>query len=155
MRSNHLTDEVLQAFLVKETQDHTIVTHLSVCSTCQKRLNEYQRLIDQVQKIETETFSFDVTISAMNTIMLYEKKKRKKQALAFWGLLLSLLIVISSFSIPYIPEVLAVFYSKSVFVTLLVVGTGLVVLLFLLADILQQYKTKEEKIFQNNLQPIL
>jgi len=155
MKSIHLTDEILQAFLLKEIRDDSIAAHLIVCSKCRKRLEEYQYLIDSVQKIKTETFSFDVTILAMNNIVLYEKKKSKKQELVFLGLLIFLLIAISSFSIPFIPKILAIFCSKSILTTLLVIGTGLVVLLFLLADITQQYKTKEEKIFKNNLQPIL
>jgi hypothetical protein len=155
MKSIHLTDEILQAYLLKEIQDDTIATHLTVCSTCRQRLGEYLFLIDSVQKIKTEPFSFDVTTLVMNKIMLYEKKKSKKQELIFWGLLLLLLTVLSSLSIPFIPQILAIFYSKSIFTTLLVTGTGLVVLLFLLADIIQQYKTKEDKLFKNNLQPIL
>lgn len=154
MNSSHITDEVLQAFLLKEIDNETITKHLAECSACQKRLDEYQYLIDGVQKIEPETFLFDAVPLAMNTIMLYEKKKRKKQELMFWGLLSVLLIAISATSIPYLPALLAIFTSKSVFTTLLVTGTGLVVLLFLLADILRQYKKKEEKIFNNNLQPI-
>jgi hypothetical protein len=155
MKNNHLTDEILQAFLLKEMQDDGIATHLAVCPSCQERLEKYQFLIDSVRKIKPEIFSFDVTTLAMNNIMLYEKKKSKKQELVFWGLLIFLLIAISSFSVPYIPKILSIFYSKSIFTTLLVVGTVLVVLLYLLADITQQYKMKEEKIFQDNLQPIL
>lgn len=155
MTNNHLTDETLQAFFLKETQDDTIATHLAVCSTCRERLEEYQFLIDSVQKTKTETFSFNVTTLVMNNIMLYEQKKSKKQEFIFWGALIFLLIAISCFSIPFIPKIFAIFYSKSILTTLLIIGTGLVVLIFLLADINKQYKKKEEKIFQNNLQPIL
>ncbi|MFN7116954.1 MAG: anti-sigma factor family protein [Saprospiraceae bacterium] len=155
MKSIHLTDEILQAFLLKEIQDDAIATHLAGCSECRERLKEYQFLIDSVQKIKTETFSFDVTTLAMNNIMLYEKKKSRSQELIFWGLLIGLFIGISSFSIPFIPLILDIFYSKSIITTLLVMGTGLGVLLFLLADITRQYKAKEDKIFKNNLQPTL
>lgn len=154
MKSIHLTDEVLQAFLLNEIQDDIVVTHLRLCSICQKRLEEYQFLMDDIQKMKTETLSFDITPLAMNTIMLYEKKRSKKEALAFWGILIPVFITILSFSIPFIPNILTVFYSKSIFTTLLVTGTGLIVLPFLLADINHQYKMKERKIFKNNLQPI-
>lgn len=154
MKSIHLTDEILQACLLKETEDDGIVTHLTVCPQCKKRFEAYQLLIDSVQKIKAETFSFDVTALAMNNIMLYEKKKNKRQELIFWGLLIFLLIGLSSFSIPFLPSILSIFHSKSVATTLLAAGTGIVVFLFLLADIIQQYKTKEEKLFKNNLQPI-
>lgn len=155
MKNGHLTDEILQGFLLNEIQEDTIVTHLTVCTECRERLEDYQYLVDSVQKIKPETFSFDITALAMNSIMLYEQKKSKKQGLFFWGLLIFLLIIIASFSIPYIPTMFAIFYTKSIFTTLLMVGTGLVVFLFLLADITQQYKTKEAKIFKHNLQPTL
>lgn len=155
MKNGHLTDEVLQAFLLEEILDDSVSEHLSACTKCRKSLEEYKEMINSMQKMNRETFCFDVTILSMNNIILYEKKKSKKQELLFWGLLIFLLITISSFSIPYIDTILAIFLSKSIFTTLFVLGTGLVILLFLLADIRQQYKTKEEKIFKNNLQPIL
>lgn len=154
MKMIHLTDEILQAYLLKELQDDAIATHLAACSMCRKSLGDYQLLIDSVQETTTETFSFDVTALAMNNIMLYEKKS-KKQGLAFWGLLIFLVLAILAFSIPFIPRVPAIFYSKSIVTTLLVIGTGSAVLLFLLADIIQQYKTKADKLFKNNLQPAL
>lgn len=153
MNSIHLTDEVLQAYLLKEMEDDTLVAHLTICATCRKRLEEYQLLLERVQEIRTETFSFNVTDLAMDTIMLYEQKKRNRQALFFWGLLIFLVIVISSLAVPFIPGVLAVFNSKSVITSLLIIGTGIAVLFFLLADVMQQYKMKEEQLFKNNLQP--
>lgn len=152
--NSHLTDEILQAFLLKEQQDDTIATHLAVCSKCREKLEEYQSLIDHVQQIKPETFSFDVTTLAMNTVVLYEQKKSKKEALVFWGLLVFLSIVLISFSIPFLPQLLGIFDSKSPFTTLFVIGTGLAVLLFLLTDMIQQYKTKEKKLFAD-LQPTL
>lgn len=155
MKSKHLTDETLQAFLLKEIQDDTIATHLASCANCMEKLENYQYLVAGIQKIAPETFSFDVTTVVMDKIMLYERKENRKQELVFCGILIFLLVVISSFSIPFIPQILTIFYSIPVFKTLLIVGTGLVVLLFLLADINKQYKMKEKKIFENNLQPIL
>ena len=148
MKNNHLTDETLQAFLLKEMQDDTIVTHLAACSSCLEKLENYQYLVVGIQKTAPETFSFDVTTVVMDKIMLYERKENRKQELVFWGLLMFLLVIISSFSIPFIPQILTIFYSAPIFKMLLIVGTGLVVLLFLLADINKQYKMKEEKIFE-------
>ena len=154
MTNNHLTDETLQAFLLKEIQDDTIMAHLDVCSNCREKLESYQYLVDNIQRVAPETFSFDVATVVMDRIKLYERQESKKQGLVFWGLLIFLLIVISSFSIPFIPRILAIFYSKSILTTLFVIGAGLIVFLFLLADITQQYKMKEKEIFENNLQPI-
>ncbi|WP_298223682.1 hypothetical protein [Flavobacterium sp.] len=155
MKNDHLADETLQAFLFHERQDDTVATHLAECTNCREKLEKYQHLNDSLSEIAPETFSFDLTTAVMDKIMQYEKKKSKKQEFVFWALLTFLAVIMASLAIPFIPKILTVFYSKSIFATLLVVGTGLVVLLFLLADIHQQYKTKEQKIFKNNLQPIL
>lgn len=155
MKHKHLTDDILQVFLLKEIQDDTIATHLGECSNCREKLEKYQRLVVGISKIAPETFSFDVTTLVMDKITLFEKKKSKKQEFVFFGLLTFLLAVIASVSIPFIPKILTIFYSKSIFTTLFVIAIGLFVLLFLLADISRQYKTKEEKLFNNDLQPIL
>lgn len=155
MEDNHLADETLQAFLLNEMQDDTIATHLAACSSCQKKLESYKQLIIGIEKTTPETFSFDVTAVVMDKIMLHEKKESQKQEFAFWGFLMLLFAAVSSFAIPFIPRLLAVFHSVSFFKTLLIMGTGLAVLLFLLADIRKQYKMKEKKIIENNLQPVL
>ena len=155
MTNNHLTDETLQAVMLKEIQDDTITAHLATCSSCREKLGNYQHLVVGIQKIAPETFSFDITTVVMDRIMLFERQESRKQELVFWGLLTLLLLVISSFSIPFVPQILTIFYSIPFFTILFVVGTGLVVLLFLLADINKEFKMKEEKIFQNKLQPIL
>ena len=154
MKSAHLTDETLQAVLLNEMRDDTIAAHLAVCTACGEKLANYQQLITGISKSAPETFSFDVTTVVMSKITGYEKKKSKKQAFAFWALLTFLCAGIASLSIPFIPELLAGFNTQSVFTTLLVTGTGLAVLLFLLADMKRQYKTKAEKLFKNALQPI-
>jgi hypothetical protein len=155
MNYTHLTEETLQTYLVKEIQEDTIIAHLVECSNCRERVEEYQFLFDSMRKISTETLSFDVSTLVMSNIMLYEKKKSKRKELASWGLLLFLVITIASFSIPFIPKVLPIFSLKFNLATLLLIGTGLGVLLFLLTDCIRQYKAKEDEIFKNNLQPIL
>ena len=155
MTNNHLTDETVQAFLFKETKDDGITMHLLECVECRGKFENYQYLVNNIKRVAPETFSFDVTNLVMDRIMLFERQESRKQGLIFWGLLTFLLIVISSFSIPFVPQILTVFYSIPFFTSIFVVGTGLVVFLFLLADINKQFKMKEEKIFRNKLQPIL
>ncbi len=155
MKENHLTDEILQAYLLKDIENKEVIKHISECSICQKKLDKYQFLIDTISKVKSETFSFNVENLVMNEIKIYEKKKNKKQTFFFWGILIFLLIVISSFSIPFIPKVLMLFKSKSIYITLFVMVTSLVISLFLLAETIEQHKIKENKIFKNNLQPIL
>lgn len=155
MNSKHLTDEILQAYVLKEIQDDIITNHLAVCSKCKKSFEEYKFLIGSISEVKPEAFPFDITTLAINSITLYEKKQSKKQELVFWGLLIFLSIAILSFSIPYLPTILDLFYSNSTFTMLLVIGTSLIIFLFLLADLALHYKTKENKLFKNNLQPTI
>lgn len=152
---NHLhpTDEILQAYLLQELQDDAIVNHMASCSACQHQLAAYQSLINTVENVEPETFSFDVTALAMNAVVRYEKKKRRKQAMIYWGLLIVFVISIASLAIPYVKTIASSLYSSSIFVTILVIGTGFIVLLYLLADLIRHYTIKEAKLFEHNLQP--
>lgn len=155
MTNSHLTDETLQAFLLKEMQDDTAAIHLSVCAHCQTKLEKYQHLLSDIQKIEPETFPFDVTTVVMDKIRCYEKQKSRKQERSLWVLFIFLAILISSLAIPFIPQFLTAFYAMPIFTTLLILGTALVVFLFLLVDLYKRYQLKEQKIFDNNLQPTL
>lgn len=154
MTNEHLTDETLQAFLLNETQEDTIAAHLSACADCREKLENYQRLVVGIQKMTPESFAFDVTTVVMDKIVQYKRQETQKQEFVFWGLLGLLILVIVAFFVPFLPQIRAFFTAIPVFTALLIGGTGAVVLLFLVADTNRQYKIKEEKIFQNKLQPI-
>lgn len=154
MTIQHLTDETLQAFLLKETQDDAVSMHLAVCSACRIKLENYQHLVVGIQKVAPESFAFDVTTLVMDRVVQYEKQESRKQELVFWAIMTILLIGISSFAIPFIPQILTIFSSTPVFSMLFVVGTGLAVFVFLFADLSKQYKQKERQIFGNKLQPM-
>ncbi len=155
MKSTHLTEANLQEYLFGDIQDGEVATHLAACPECRARLEAYQLLIAIVKKTQPETFSFEVTALAMDTIFLYEKKKIRRQAFVFWGVLAVLTIFIMSFSIPYLPMVMALFSSQSILTTLFLIGTGLLILLVFVVDIFRQYKKKKAELFKNDLQPSL
>ncbi len=155
MTNDHLTDEILQAYLFEEMQDDAIASHISVCKECRKKIENYQQLVNNLTKISPDSFAFDVTTLVMNNIVQYETQKSKKQELVFWGFLMFLLVSIASFALPYVPQLLSFFVAIPNVTKLFIVGTGIMVVLFLLIDLIKQYKLKEEKMFKNNLQPIL
>ncbi len=154
MKSNHLTDEILQAYLLKEIQDETIETHIAKCSICRTRLENYKFLVDSIQESEPEDFSFDVTTVVMQKIELYEKHENLKRALVFWGLLIFFIVGVVLISLPFSLPILRVFYSMALFTHIFIGGTSICVLIFLLTDIYKQYKIKEKILFEENLQPI-
>jgi len=143
MPNNHLTDETLQAFLLKETKDDSIIIHLKVCSTCRKRLVEYQYLIDSVQKIKTETFSFDVTSLVMGKIKEVETQKEKNTNIVLYMILSIVSIVAMVLLYPYIRIIFAQFKSFSIMENVFMLVSVLGVVIFLLNDLFRQYKQKE------------
>lgn len=155
MTNNHISDENLQTFLLGETQDETVASHISSCEICREKLENYQALFANIKKINPEAFDFDVTSLVMDTIIQYEKQKSKKQELVSWGFMAFLVVAISSFAIPYIPQILSIFNTMPNFTAVLMVGTGFLVALFLVIDLYKQYQLKEKKIFDHNLQPML
>lgn len=155
MNNRHLTDEALQAFVLKEIQDDTVAVHLSVCADCREKIKNYQYLVDNIQKVAPESFSFDVTTVVMDSVVKYKRRETVKQKIGFWILLTFLSLIVLSFAIPFLPRILMIFDSISIFKTLFIVGTGFAVIFFLLADLSRQYKLKEKKLFENNLQPTL
>jgi hypothetical protein len=154
MDSYHLSDEVLQACLLNEIeQDDVVDTHLRLCSGCRQRLEGYRLLINQMQELKTETYSFDSTVLVMDVVVQYAQQKKKRQVLYYWGGLLFLVIAIGSFSIPFIPAIIEVFRLPSLNTSILLTGTAVAVVVFLVTDMMQQYKSKEEQLLENNLQP--
>lgn len=144
MKSKHLTEEILQAFLLKEIHDETIATHIAECSLCRTKLENYQYLVGNIQQIAPETFSFNVADAVMDRIVQYEKKENTKKVLVFWGTLVALSGGIVFMGLPLLQPILKVFYSIPLFTNLFIWGTSISVVIYLLADIYKQYKIKEK-----------
>ena len=143
MKSNHITDEILQAYLLNEIQDDKIATHLSGCLACQEKLEEYQLLIDSVQKIKPETFSFDVASIVMAKINEVEGQKEKDTNIVLYLSLSSISIAAFVLLYPYIKSIFTQFKLFSVMGNLFILVSALGVTIFLLNDIIRQYKQKE------------
>lgn len=143
MTKNHLTDETLQAFLLKEIQDDTIANHLAVCTECQKRLAEYHYLIERVQKIKAETFSFDVTAVVMEKIVETETQKEKKTYIILYASLFIISIIVSLLLYPYIKIVFTTLKASSIITNAFILVSILGIAAFLLNDAFRKYKQKE------------
>lgn len=143
MINNHLTDEAIQTYLLKEVQDDSITKHLAECSICKIKLEEYQLLINNVQKIKTETFSFDVTSLVMEKIIEVETQKEKKANSVLYMSLSIVLIVAMALLYPYTKIIFTQFKSFSIMGNAFMIVSVLGVVVFLLNDLFRQYKQKE------------
>lgn len=143
MTNYHLTDEIIQAFLLKEIQDNTVATHLTSCSACRKRLEEYGSLIEDMQKITPEVFPFDTTTLIMEKITEIEMRKEKFS----YNLLYISLFVFSSITMvllyPYIKTIISQFQSTSIITNVFLIISASGVAVFLINDQFRQYKQKE------------
>ena len=143
MKNNHITDEILQAYLLNEIQDDNIATHLSECSSCQEKLEEYQLFIDSVQKIKPETFSFDVTSIVMAKINEVERQKEKDTNIVLYMSFSIVSIVAMVLLYPYLKIIFTQFKSFSIMANVFMLVSVLGVVIFLLNDLFRQYKQKE------------
>ena len=148
MKSTHLTDETLQAFLLNELQDDTIAAHLKVCSTCLTRLEEYKLLTHSLQKLKTETFSFDVTSLVMEKINEVETRKEKNTNIVLLTSLSIALMATLVLLYPYVKIILAQFKLFSIMTNAFILVSVLGVAIFLLNDIFRQYREKEKLLMQ-------
>ncbi len=143
MKSDHLTDETLQAFLLNEMQDDTISTHLAVCSDCRENFEKYQYLMVGITKIAPETFSFDVTSLVMEKIKEVETQKEKNTNIVLIMSLSIVSIVTLILLSPYIKIIFTQFKSFSIMTNVFVSISVLGVVIFLLNDLFRQYRQKE------------
>lgn len=143
MINNHLTDEAIQTYLLKEVQDDAITKHLAECSICKIKLKEYDLLINNMQKIKTETFSFDVTSLVMEKIIEVETQKEKKANAVLYISLSSVLIIAMFLLYPSIKTIFIQFKTFSIIGNAFMIVSVLGVVVFLLNDLFRQYKQKE------------
>jgi protein-S-isoprenylcysteine O-methyltransferase Ste14 len=104
--------------------------------------------------MKVETFSFDVAELAMHTIAQFETKKSKLENWIFWGIAIVLIVITTLLCLPFLPKVLAIFSSNSVWTTLFASATGILLFTVLLIDVIKQHKSKEQKLLNQQVQPI-
>lgn len=148
MKTEHLTDETLQAFLLNELQDDAIVRHLAVCPICTENLGKYQQLVTIISKISPETFSFDVSAVVLTKIVEVEtQKERNTNRVLYLGL--SMVSLVALFlAYPYLQLIFSQFQSHSGISNAFMLVSGLGVIIFLIKDIFRQYKHKEMLLMQ-------
>ncbi len=148
MTKKHLSDAILQAYLLKEIQDDSINKHLKECLACQQKFEEYQFLIENVQKVKTDPFSFDVTSLVMEKIKEAETRKEKKKHIVLYMSLSTVSIAAMGLLYPYIKILFTQFKSFSIITNFFMLVSALGVAAFLLFDLFRQYQQKEKLLSQ-------
>ncbi|HMT96749.1 MAG TPA: hypothetical protein PKC62_08690 [Ferruginibacter sp.] len=148
MNTNHLTDESLQAYILEDISDSQITLHISECADCKAKLKSYQALLNRINKLEPELFSFDVTELVLQKI---EATETKKTILGDYTLMILLGVFILSvilFSFPIIKPIFQPFWSLDFLGNAFIIVSTIGVLMFLFVDILMKFKQKELLLLQ-------
>lgn len=148
MNTEHLTDEMIQDYVLQETTDSEISRHISVCTECKSKVEVYRALMSTMESIRPEAFSFDVAEVVSQKIAVKEYKRKTFGSYAL-GLVLSIVILsVVLYSLSILKPVLQVFHSLKMIDNAFILVTAICICVFLLKDITRQYKEKEMMLFQ-------
>mgnify|MGYP001386358578 CR=1 FL=1 len=148
MNNEHVSDDIIQAYILDEITDKEVSLHMSSCHECRVKLQSYRILMDQLNAIEPEVFTIDVASLVMHKIEKTENQSRSLGNYAFIGGFGVLILGVLVFFIPYIIPVVEILRSITFIGNVFLFVSAVSVLLFLLADILRDYKEKEKLILQ-------
>ena len=111
MNTNHLTEEVIQGYILQEITDEQLSSHISECADCRAKIESYKALMNMIGNIKPERFSFDVTALVLQKI---EEKESKRKVLGSYALITILSVAILGvilFSFSIIEPIIQVFRS--------------------------------------------
>ncbi|HMQ06972.1 MAG TPA: hypothetical protein PKC30_06695 [Saprospiraceae bacterium] len=148
MNNEHLSDDIIQAYILDEIADKEVSLHISSCFDCRLKLESYQILMMQLNTIEPEVFSFDAASLVMYKIEETEKQRRYLSNYAFLGIIGFLILGVLVFFFSYISHIVHILQSMTIIGNVFLFVSAFSVFLFLLADILRDYKEKEKLILQ-------
>lgn len=141
MKTDHLTDDIIQAYILQEPNDPQIALHISECTACKAKMESYMVLMDAIRHIEPETFSFDAVTLVLQKIEAREKFYPGKYPLTiFSGIFISGVFLISLFIIkPAFQTFRPLNEIENIFIAI----SAVCVFTFLLIDIFRQFRQKE------------
>jgi predicted anti-sigma-YlaC factor YlaD len=148
MENEHLTEENIQAFILKEIVDESIQIHLSHCYECQAKYDTYETLVSDLSLLQHETFSFDVTAVVMQKIEAVESKKIVENNNLLYAILGLSCVGFFAVLLPYFKIIFLYFLRLSIFENGLLFITALGITIYLLGDIFKNYKKNELLLFE-------
>lgn len=148
MNTNHLTDDIIQAYILQEISDNRIALHISGCVDCKAKMESYQTLMNTIGNLKSETFSFDVTALVLQKIEATETKRTALGSYALITVLSVFILGVILFSIPITEPIIQVFRSLNVIDSAFIIVSAVGVFIFLFKDVFRQYKQKEMLLLQ-------
>lgn len=137
MKSKHLPDDNIQAYVLSKSADTSIVDHLQECDACRAKVEIYQRVILGIEKQSHAEFDFDLSALVLDKIK--EKDAAYSKALWLVAILGTGIVLVTTFFL-FGKHIANLLPSASKMASYLVITTAVVFLVFQGIEIVRKYK---------------
>ena len=136
MKTQHLSDETIQEFVLSKSDERSVLGHIQRCDACKAKVDVYRNVIAGINEQTCAEFDFNLSELVLNKI---EKKEESYSSVLWLFAILGIgIMVIAAFIFGrYITNL---FSGVSEMVSYLVITTALVFLLFQGMEIIRKYK---------------
>ena len=148
MTSKHITEESLQNYISEGKTDEGISKHIAECEACRTQLEAYTALYTALNKIEPESFSFNVAEIVMQQITPVEEKKATIENYILPIGLGILILTVLVFCLPYFKIIIKQLQLMTVMTNVFMLASALRVVIFVFMDVFRKYKQGEMMLSQ-------
>ena len=136
MKSQHLSEEIIQDFVFNRSADPPVLEHMQGCEVCKAEVLVYQSLFAGIKEQAVAEFDFDLSESVLAGIE--EKQSAKPVVLWLFGLLG--VGVVLSVGFLFGKQIATMFSGVSEMTSYLVVTSAMVLGLFQAIELVRKYK---------------
>lgn len=142
MKNNHLTDSEIQQFAFDKSEcEKDVVEHISSCSLCKQRVEDYLLLTTSIKSIPDPALGFDLSKRVLMQLETTSKKKPLLDYFVYALITLSVLLVV--FCVTYFSSVFINWFKGNSTVSMaLTICIALSILMILIIDIMKSHSRK-------------
>jgi uncharacterized membrane protein len=142
MKTDHLSDSKIQQFTFDKSEcKKDAVEHLSSCSLCKQRVEDYLFLSASIENIPNPILGFDLSKKVITQLETASKKKTLLDYLVYSLIMLSMAVV--GFCIAYFSSVfINWFKGKSTVSMAFIICIAISILMILIIDIMKSHSRK-------------
>lgn len=142
MKIEHLSDHDIQQFAFDPSECSIgIIEHVSSCSVCKKRVENYVVLSNKIKNLPEPSLGFDLSDQVLRQLEISPEKKSMVHYFIYFLIGLSTVLVFTCLF--YFKEVfIDLFKSSSAISTFLIISVALLISLTMVLDMLRSYNKK-------------
>jgi hypothetical protein len=142
MKTQHLSDENIQEYILSKSHEMSVIEHLHGCDVCKAKVEVYQNIITGIKELAPAEFDFNLS----ELVMVKIEQKDFNYSNVFW-LLVILGIGVMVITVLFFGRHMAnLFSGVSEMASYLVVTTAVVLLLFQGVEIVRKYKRQIDSV---------